>query len=107
MKVTISGTLDNNEFKSCFKHLPCRESPGAVNLNSSLKQDRPDKPVSSEEGEPVALLRRRHQLHVVSGRRQPLEQEDGEGGSLDGHDGNQHPRQGIEWFYKNKIVNPV
>jgi len=64
-----------------------------------LKKDGPDEPISPEEREPVALLRRRHQLHVVAGRRQPLEQEDGEGRSLDGHDGNQHPGQGVERFY--------
>ena len=79
--------------------LPCRQPARAVNLNGCLEEDRPDEPVGPEEREPVPGLGLGHELHVVAGRGEPLEQEDGESRSLDGHQGDQHPGQRVEGLW--------
>lgn len=59
-------------------------------MDSRLEEHRPDKPVRSEQGETVGGDVRvlQVELHVVAAGREPLEQEDHEGGRLYGNDTN-------------------
>lgn len=59
-------------------------------MDSRLEKHRPDQPVCAEQGETVGGDVRvlQVELHVVAAGREPLEQEDHEGGRLYGNDTN-------------------